>query len=364
MIFAERGKADKLCRLKEHSSDGVYVLIFGGRGYERSVSVQGALRLALAAEVRDDLALIYVDEVGSFNLWLADRDRISSGDLDPKHLLPIDIVMRCGVGGIACGEDFIRIKRAFPLLHGDYGEDGTPQGLLKSLGIPFVGADTLGSAVCCDKAYAKAAAMNAGVPTLPYAVIYEDDTDADALAKAKKIGYPVFIKPCRLGSSVGAHIARCESELESAIRDSRRYAKRLISEPALINKKEIECAYFSLCGENLIAYPGEVSYVGEFYDYNAKYGCKETKIYPKANIPKNVAERIMAYTASLRSCLSVRHIARFDYFLTESGEIYFNEVNTIPGMTEGSLYPAMLKESGIEFSGLAERLLFSEVTSW
>lgn len=352
-------KLDELLKNKQKELEsGANALIFGGVGYEREISVQGALSFLKAAPRDIPIAPIYIDGQGEYNLYLGE---VNEGVFEKNALVPVNLVRRAGRAVILTDEGEIPILRAFPLLHGDFGEDGITQGYLSSLGIDFVGSKTIGGAICSDKAYSKLAAMRVGVPTLPFELLYGDFSFADATRLAEKVGYPLFIKPCRLGSSVGAHLVGCGDELFSAIADSRMYADRIMLEPALTDKRELECAYLSLGGVNVITPPGEVVFDSPFYDYDAKYKSRSTKIYPKAEVSESISLALREYTRRLSSELSVRHFARFDYFLTESGEIYFNEVNTIPGMCRGSLYPLMLKEAGIDMQSFIRLAFCGEV---
>ena len=356
-MFGEKTLNDKLYEnAQKRLSGGAYALLFGGVGYEREISLEGALEFI--KEVPDDIPLapIYIDESGEYNLCLG---LTNTGILDKKLLMPIDLVRRSAGGVILTQKGEIPIIGAFPLLHGDFGEDGIVQGHLASLGIPFIGSLTLGGAVSSDKAYSKLVAKTAGVPTLPFELISGDAEVSDAFRIADRIGYPVFIKPCGLGSSIGAHLVKSADELQSALSDALLYSKRLMIEPAIVDKRELECAYLSLGGENIITPPGEAVFDSSFYDYDAKYKSSRTRVHPIADVSRDVSARIVEYTERLARALMVRHIARFDYFLTSDGDIYFNEVNTVPGFCKGSLYPLMLRAAGVDMKSFV-RLAFSK----
>lgn len=356
MSIAKEAMKERIRDWKIKYGEGVYALIFGGRGCEREVSVESA-RCALSV-LWDRLPLIpiYIDAEGGFYAVSSAFDD-QPPDLSLASVFAVSPVICCGVGCLDIGGELIPIRRALPLLHGDFGEDGRIQGLLDSLNIPFVGADTVCGAVSSDKAYTKAVAASIGIPVLPYRTLGEGESSGRARELAGELGYPVFIKPCRLGSSIGAYCADCEEELLPLIEKSREAAGRIMLEPMLRHKRELECAYLSVGDKRIITPPGEAVTGNRFYDFEAKYKSSLTRIFPRAEVPRELAERLRIYTDRLAEELCVRDIARFDYFLSEDGQLYFNEVNTMPGMTEGSLYPMMLDASGVDLPSLLTLLL-------
>ncbi len=343
----------------------LYAVIFGGRGYEHLVSRLGAANFISEAEKRGFCILpIFVGKNGSFYVYLGDVSDIDEVDkeLDGDVLYETYPIKLSGKSGFFVGGEVLSVLAAVPILHGDYGEDGRVQGALDTAGIKFAGADTISGAVMRDKSYAKAVAASLFVPTLPWITAVRGDFGFD-IEKIKssvlsEVGYPAFVKPCRLGSSVGASCARTQGELEAALRIAFSVADRVIIERALLSKRELECAYFSVGKIHVISPPGEIAVRDGFYDYKRKYiDVSEVTLMPRAQISDLASEKIRSYTETLASALGARHIARFDYFLTDDGEVYFNEVNSFPGMTKTSLYSAMLAESGITFGSFIEMLL-------
>lgn len=301
-------------------------LIYGGEGYEHSVSMLGFQHLFPILEKNYRVLPIFIDTCGEF--WL-----------ENKRVFPT-------YGGFADSDgEVYPVDCAFPLLHGDMGEDGVVQSALTLGKIPYIGCEGTVGALCRDKFTVKAVAQSLGIPTLSARLISRDD----------EIALPCFIKPSGLGSSIGAGAARNEGELQFALENAFRYTDRVIAEPLLKGKRELECGYFSVKGKELFTNAGEILSQGEFYDYDSKYsgGVGTATV---AEIPPETNEKIKEYSARLVHALGVRQIARIDFFLTGE-DIYFNEINTMPGFTEESLYPRMLSAMGIDLSEMLTLLI-------
>ena len=312
-------------------------LLYGGRGREREVSERGFRHLfpIICREMR--VMPIYIDECGR---WLNEG----------RQLWP-------ATGGFITeyGER-IEIDCAIPLLHGDYGEDGVVQGALECADIPYVGCDVSASALCRDKGIVKIIAEHIGIPTLPHRIVGVGSAHPKA---EHKIPLPAFVKPAGLGSSIGAMAAYDEKNLGEAIENALSLCDRVIIEPCLINKRELECGYFSDGEREIFTEPGEIHICGS-YGYEQKYHDPQIRLSPVADIPKHLSERIREYSARLVHYLGVRHISRVDFFLSGE-EIYFNEINTMPGFTDGSLYRMMMSAIGIDEGELMRRLCMAAV---
>ena len=301
-------------------------IIYGGEGYEHKVSALGFQHLFPILEKIYRVFPIFIDTCGEF--WL-----------ENKRVFPT-------YGGFAdsSGEVY-KVDAAFPLLHGDMGEDGVVQSALTLGKIPFIGCAPTVGAVCRDKFTVKAVAKSLGIPTLPARLISRDD----------EIALPCFIKPSGLGSSIGAGAARSMGELQFALENAFRYTDRVMAEPLLKGKRELECGYFGVKGKEIFTNAGEILSNDAFYDYDSKYG-GGTKTATVADVSPEINRKIKEYSARLVSALGVRHISRIDFFL--SGEdIYFNEINTMPGFTAESMYPRMLAEYGIDIPKMLEMLI-------
>jgi D-alanine-D-alanine ligase len=249
----------------------------------------------------------------------------------------------------------------FPVLHGTYGEDGTIQGLLEMANVPYVGCGVLASSTAMDKGIAKALFAQAGLEQGAYKVYLRKDweRDSDAIlddAEATFAKYPVFVKPCNLGSSVGISKAKDRDSLRQAIREAARFDRRIIVEES-IDAREIEV---SVLGNDspVASVPGEVIAGAEFYDYQDKYfnGNSQTKI--PADLPPDLAEAIREQAVRAFRAIDGAGLARCDFFLERgTNRILINEVNTMPGFTRISMYPKMWEAAGLSYSELCDRLI-------
>jgi len=254
-----------------------------------------------------------------------------------------------------------KIDVVFPVLHGCNGEDGTIQGLLELAGIPYVGSGVLGSALGMDKAYARIIFEKEGIPQCKYLVFsrkqIEQETE-DVLNKIEEaLPYPCFIKPSNAGSSVGVSKAHDRAELETALELAARYDRRIMIEEFL-DAKEAECAILGN-DDPIASTVGEVVPCNEFYDYEAKYnrGDSSEVIIP-AQIPDADIQKIKEYAVRAFKALDCSGLSRVDFFVhKDTGEIYINEVNTLPGFTSISMYAKLWEASGIPYSKLVERLI-------
>lgn len=250
-----------------------------------------------------------------------------------------------------------------PLLHGPYGEDGTLQGLLELAGVSYVGSGVFASAAAMDKGHMKALLASAGLPIGPYAVVTPRQWQSDRAAVFETVaglGFPVFVKPCRAGSSVGVTKVNGPDDLEAAIEQARCHDPRVIVEAA-IEGREIECGVLESedGGEPEASVPAEIIVTGhDFYDFEAKYLPDEgTQLDVPADLPDDVAQQVRELACKAFDALSCEGLARVDFFVRRDGGVVVNEVNTMPGFTPTSMFPLMWKESGIDYPALVDRLL-------
>jgi len=257
-----------------------------------------------------------------------------------------------------------QVDVVFPVLHGTFGEDGTVQGLLELAGVPYVGAGVLCSALAMDKIAFKDVVQSHGLPIPDYVWTtrrqWLADPDAWLDRMEEKLGYPVFTKPANLGSSVG--ICKCDDrdELRAGINEAARYDRRILAECAVAHAREIEVSV--LGNEDPIAsVPGEVVPSREFYDYMAKYvdtGEDASKLLIPAPLDAETTARVQALAVQTYRAIDGAGMARADFLLNgETGELYLNEVNTIPGFTPISMYPKLWEASGVPYSRLLESLV-------
>ena len=248
----------------------------------------------------------------------------------------------------------------FPVLHGPMGEDGAVQGMLELADAPYVGAGVLGSAVGMDKAVQKVLFAAAGLPVVPSEMVREPEWQEDPEgvgARAAALGYPVFVKPATLGSSVGITKVHEPAELDAAMAESFRYARKAVVERGIEDAREIECAVLgnddpvaSVCGE--IVPKGH-----EFYDYASKYlDADGAQLLIPADLPAGTAQRIQQMAVSAFRAIECWGMARVDFFVRDE-QLWVNEVNTIPGFTSISMYPKLWEASGLPYRELIERLI-------
>lgn len=257
---------------------------------------------------------------------------------------------------------------AFPVLHGIGGEDGTIQGMLEILGIPYVGCGVFASSVGMDKIYTKILFEKAEIPQTPYVyvknikdnyVIIDEKFDEEEFEIKKitdKIKFPMFVKPSNSGSSVGVKKSTNIEELKLAIENAGHYDNKILIEQG-IDGKEVECAVLDV-GEPIASTVGEIQSAEEFYSYDAKYNNSESKTIIPAKIEKKQIEEIKRLAIKAFKTIDGRHLSRVDFFIEkETNKIYINEINTMPGFTQISMYPKLFEAVGIKYSELLDKLI-------
>lgn len=302
----------------------------GGRSSEHEVSLNSARAIAAGLEQggHEPVAVTI------------DRDGRWSHAGSPVSLEPGGGLLGCDV--------------AFPALHGPYGEDGVIQGLLEALDVPYCGAGVGASAVCIDKVLFKDAMAVAGLPQVAYAAVREGD-DPAALAE---LGLPVFVKPARLGSSVGISKVAVADELPAALAAAFEHDPLVIVE-AMSGGLEIECSAIGN-GRPDVSVPGEIEVDAEWYDYDAKYTAGGMRLVVPARLPDEVAERVRSVAADVYVRSGCAGMARCDFFVEDpegDARVLINELNTIPGFTETSVFAKLWEASGVAYPDLLNRLL-------
>ena len=343
-------------------------VLFGGRSAEHAVSLMSAQFVVSALDAaKHNVTQIGISRSG---VWMAGDDVLQALMAeDISKLMPVTMLpdpTRPGLLQIESNEDgellkeFSELDVVFPVLHGTFGEDGTMQGLFELAGSAYVGAGVTGSAVGMDKAIFKDVMRANDIPTVETVLVLRSELNEnmdDAIAKAEQVGdYPLFIKPANLGSSVGINKANSRSELVKTLMEAAQYDRRVVVQKGL-NMREIEVGVLgndrpavSVCGEII---PG-----AEFYSYEAKYHDAGSKSVIPADIPQDVSERIQELAVKAYKVCDVAGLARVDFFLeTGTNKIYLNELNTMPGFTEISMYPRLWEASGLPKAALVERLI-------
>jgi D-alanine-D-alanine ligase len=252
----------------------------------------------------------------------------------------------------------------FPLLHGPWGEDGTIQGMLEMAGVRYVGAGVLASAVGMDKAYAKLVLKAAGLPVMASVTVSAREwyRDPDGVRhRVADLGFPLFVKPARAGSSMGISKVHDPSELDAAIEEAHRHDPKALVEQAAVGAREVECGVLeALDGTPETSVPAEIRVGGEheFYDFAAKYLPEEhTELDVPADLPDDVATELREMAARAFEAIGCEGLARVDFFVMPDHSVVVNEINTMPGFTPTSMYPRMWAASGVEYPALVDRLI-------
>lgn len=348
-------------------------ILYGGRSGEHEVSLQSAASVINHLDRdRFEIVPVAIDQQGRWHL-----NDVSL--LEGRKSLPVfkdspTVVLRPNPGDASSGSALIRLGEGreprgidvvFPVMHGPLCEDGTIQGLLELADLPYVGCGVLASAVAMDKEMAKRVARDAGIPIVPYVSLKHELWKKERERSAKRIeielGYPVFVKPANLGSSVGVHKVKEEGKLNLALEYAFKYDTKVLVEAA-VNAREIEVSILENPepgGDPLASVPGEIQPAHEFYSYEAKYlDEKGAALIIPAKLDAEQTKRVQDLGRKVFSALECEGMARVDLFLERmSGEISFNELNTIPGFTSISMYPKLWEASGISYPDLLSKLV-------
>lgn len=344
------------------------LLLCGGRSEEHEISLISAKCLLEALDRKKYRPLVvgiskkgvwYLEEEDSFYLGELRADRIQLNEKRPT----VSIVPFCsekGEGQLLCEGQTLTFDVVFPILHGPFGEDGTLQGLLEMLGVAYVGSGCSSSANCMDKGITKQLAQAAGIQVAEY-VELRSLADLGLHSKAiAQLGLPVFVKPSRMGSSVGVTKVSQSSQLHAAVQSAFQFDSKVLVEKAIVGR-EIECAVLGHTAHARVAIPGEIipnPKIG-WYSYEAKYLNAEGAVTQvPAQLSETLLQKFQEVTLRVFKALDCEGLARVDFFLEkDTDEIYLNEINTLPGFTPISMYPKMWEASGISYSDLITQLL-------
>lgn len=335
-------------------------LLFGGCSGEHEVSIASARAIAQALQAAANsekytLLPFYIQKDGYWRDGSIAQTVLESGQ-------PFELA-----GSSSDRWQFPAAARLvdvwFPVLHGPNGEDGTVQGLLKLMQVPFVGSGVLGAAIGMDKIAMKTAFAQAGLPQVKYCTVDRSQVWSNPCVSPKlcdaieaELGYPCFVKPANLGSSVGISKARNRAQLEAALDNAASYDRRLIVEAGVV-AREVECAVLGN-DDPQASVVGEISFTGDFYDYEAKYTEGRSQMNIPAALPPAVAQKIQEMSLQAFRAIDAAGLSRVDFFYVEAtGEVFLNEINTLPGFTAFSMYPQMWGASGVEFPELVDRLI-------
>lgn len=338
------------------------LVFFGGMSTEHEVSrMSAASVLKNIDKDKYDIGVVGIDKEGNFLEYIGKYEDIISEEWKKDTRSITDLV-----GYIK------QYDVAYPVLHGLYGEDGTIQGLFELLKIPYVGPKVLASSVAMDKVYTKIVYDRAGIKQVPSIylkvennklILVDDNFDEthdenDIINRIEnKIGYPAFVKPSNSGSSVGVSKARDKEELIKSINEAKKYDKKILIEKG-INARELECAVLEKDGEVKASIVGEILPAGDFYSYESKYKDENSGLAIPANINEETSKYIREMAIKAFKAIDANGLSRVDFFLDKgTGEIYLNEINTLPGFTNISMYPKLWENTGIEYSKLIDILI-------
>ncbi|MBQ7333470.1 MAG: D-alanine--D-alanine ligase [Clostridia bacterium] len=325
-------------------------LIFGGEGAERRISELSAASVAEKIREKLNFITIGITSSGDWFLYEGDISEIESGEwLNSDKKTPVFPARFNGIPGFYTNTgELIKSDIAFPILHGDFGEDGIIQGALRCAHISYIGSDVLPSAITSDKAFTKIIAEYLGIPTLPWFIPTSQRTNDVRREAERRLGYPIFIKPRELGSSIGAFPVYSRREFNEAFDTAQKLSNGKIMIESLADVElELELALFDNGKIRFISPPGAICSSGKFYSFSAKYGETESpKTALDAKLDRSVIRSARSMARRISDFLGLGNISRIDFFLTPSGEIYFNEINSIPGMTKTSLYPSLAELYG------------------
>ena len=340
-------------------------LLFGGRSGEHEVSIVSAAAIwtALQAESNRDRYEVHPFYIRKDGIWM---DEVTSRSvLDSRQALTIDATAtgEAGRSRWTFPENAAAIDVWFPILHGPNGEDGTIQGLLTLMQVPYVGSGVLGSAVGMDKIAMKMAFATAGLPQVPYvtvdrAQVWSNPCVFPALCEdiETKLGYPCFVKPANLGSSVGIAKVRTRAELEAALDSAASYDRRIVVE-AGVTAREVECAVLGNESPSASVI-GEITFESDFYDYETKYTDGLAQLIIPAELPEAIATQLRELAIEAFRAVDASGLSRVDFFFVEAtGEVFINEINTLPGFTALSMYPQLWANTGVAFPDLVDRLV-------
>jgi D-alanine-D-alanine ligase len=352
-------------------------VVFGGRSNEHAISCVTAGSVLQAIDPRRyDVVPVGITRDGRWVLESGDPARlaITSADSLPEVDAARATVALRGEqdGSVLVLDEPSTVSRTlgevdavFPLLHGPWGEDGTIQGLLEMAGVRYVGAGVLASAVGMDKHFMKVVLQAHGLPVLPYAVLTARSWRRDRPACVETVdslGYPVFVKPARGGSSIGISKVTSRDGLEAAVREAQLHDPKVLVEVSAEGGREVECGVLQGFGDN----PPDTSVVAEirvdaghdFYDFAAKYLPEEhTVLTVPADLPTTVVARVQQLSVLAFEVLSVEGLARVDFFVLPDERVVINEINTMPGFTPSSMFPRMWAETGLDYPALVDRLI-------
>lgn len=339
-------------------------VLFGGVSSEHDVSLLSAENVIRSIpKEKYEVLCIGITKKGRWLYFPGDISEISTGAWEQNPDCSAAILspdpLHGGIVTIENGETYIKkVDVVFPVLHGRNGEDGRIQGIFEMARIPYVGCGVLSSAACMDKGMTHTVLDYNGVQTAKWACVFQRDIsrlDEKCIAIAETLGFPLFVKPANAGSSVGVNKASNLEELKNAVQFAFAHDEKVIIEE-YIDGKELEVAVFGYEAP-IASYVGEIEPAADFYDYDDKYINGTSKTYIPARIPEKDSEMIRDIAVRAYTLLGCKGLSRVDFFLAKDGSVILNEINTLPGFTNISMYPKLMEHLGMNQEYLVDKLL-------
>lgn len=348
------------------------LILFGGRSTEHEVSIKSTRNVvnALDTSLYEPVLVGISKDSGAWYYFKGtslSESLQTLTDTTPENGVTVNL---CNTGAATHlmsidGNINIPIHFVLPITHGKYGEDGCLQGLCRMLNLPFAGSAVASSAVCMDKDYTKRIAQTYGIPVAPYITLFKNDP-INFEEIEQTLGLPMFLKPANTGSSVGVYKVKSKADFQKYIQIIFQYDEKIVIE-SNIPCKEVECAVLGNL-DPIASVLGEINPNHEFYSYEAKYIDPDgADLNIPASLNDQTCEQVKSYAIAAYRALGCKGFARVDFFVTDTNEIYFNEINTIPGFTNISMYPKLFESSGIPYAELLNRIIqlgFEDYKTW
>lgn len=343
------------------------ILVFGGKSAEHEVSINSAKNIAAAMDKKlFQLILVGISAQGNWyrfpDLKALESLRTLSDDKAPPQAEACSLVLKSGKPHLMDLTTYFTeaIDCAFPINHGTFGEDGCIQGYFQMMNLPFVGCDVLSSSISMNKEYMKKVFQTEQIPTARYVVLKKNDkVSSESLFSCitQKLGTPFFIKPACMGSSVGVHKIKTAEDLKTKLPEAFQYDHKVLAEE-MIEGREVECSVLGSRDQASTSVCGELIPQHEFYSYEAKYLDENGALLKiPADIPEDTQVKLQKMAIEVFRAMNCEGFARVDFFVKKNGEVVVNELNTLPGFTKISMYPAMWGKSGLGYTELITKLI-------
>ncbi len=353
------------------SQKPVVAIVFGGTSGEHSISCLSAASVLKALDAQKyEVLAIGITKKGEWFTYSTDSSTIVNQTLPEVHptgtrvVLSSDPTIRgfVAVDGSQLPDAYQNIDVIFPVLHGPGGEDGTIQGAIELAGIACVGSGVFASAASMDKQHMKALFDVHGLPNSKSVTVTHLQWNSDkqkSIDEISKLGFPLFIKPARAGSSLGVAKVTSKSEIEKAVKEAQVHDPKVIAEEAITDMREIECGVLVVDGVAKTSVPAEIVVKGnhDFYDFNAKYLDDSAELIVPADLPAEIVKEVQAKAIRSFTALGCEGFARCDFFVKSNGEVLINEINTLPGFTSISMFPRMWQATGLTYLEIIDFLI-------